>query len=264
MTSEDARMVMHVINNRNDYFKILGRGEGEELKRNYKKLCLQIHPDKNKHPKAEEAFKVLGEAYAVLLDPMKRSAYERHGAEGARRMESTGSPYAPQGQYYRRRHPAENFENFFDPFRRQQRGGQGVHVQEFELNGNLMMALPLLFFFLMAFLLQSLTMSDSQSATFRPQRSSQLSQLYSLKEDDEFIIERTTDVDQFPQLRVPYYVSRYFYDQMRMRRTNLRTVEIEVLRSYRDQLHRRCVSERLQKQRKQHSCDQLERFHGLP
>jgi molecular chaperone DnaJ len=74
-----------------DYYEILGvlrTASGEEVKRAYRKLAVKFHPDKNPDdPHAEEKFKELGEAYDVLMDPDKRSAYDRYGhaafAQGA-------------------------------------------------------------------------------------------------------------------------------------------------------------------------------------
>jgi molecular chaperone DnaJ len=66
-----------------DYYEVLGvarTAAGEEIKRSYRKLAVKFHPDKNPDdPHAEEKFKELGEAYDVLMDPDKRSAYDRFG-----------------------------------------------------------------------------------------------------------------------------------------------------------------------------------------
>jgi molecular chaperone DnaJ len=66
-----------------DYYAILGVERGasaEELKKAYRKLAMQHHPDRNPHdPKAEAKFKELNEAYDVLKDDQKRAAYDRFG-----------------------------------------------------------------------------------------------------------------------------------------------------------------------------------------
>ncbi len=66
-----------------DYYEILSvtrTATGEEIKRSYRKLAVQYHPDKNPDdPSAEDKFKELGEAYDVLMDVDKRAAYDRFG-----------------------------------------------------------------------------------------------------------------------------------------------------------------------------------------
>jgi molecular chaperone DnaJ len=66
-----------------DYYEVLGISRGapeDEVKRAYRKLAVQFHPDKNPNdPHAEEKFKELGEAYDVLIDADKRAAYDRYG-----------------------------------------------------------------------------------------------------------------------------------------------------------------------------------------
>ena len=68
-----------------DYYKILGveRNAGEEdIRKAYRKLAMQYHPDRNPNDKqAEERFKEINEAYQVLNDPTKRSHYDRLGSD---------------------------------------------------------------------------------------------------------------------------------------------------------------------------------------
>ena len=68
-----------------DYYEVLGvtKGTGkEEIKSAYRKLALQYHPDRNKSPGAEEKFKEISEAYAVLSDDEKRKRYDTYGHVG--------------------------------------------------------------------------------------------------------------------------------------------------------------------------------------
>jgi curved DNA-binding protein len=75
-----------------DYYKTLGVDKNttpEDIKKAYRKLALKYHPDRNKGDKeAEEKFKEINEAYAVLSDPEKRRQYDMFGAEGFRQRYS--------------------------------------------------------------------------------------------------------------------------------------------------------------------------------
>src|SRR5881394_4636234 len=66
-----------------DYYEILGvdrNASEEEIKKNYRKLAIKFHPDKNPGDKtAEEKFKEIGEAYEALSDPQSRAAYDQYG-----------------------------------------------------------------------------------------------------------------------------------------------------------------------------------------
>lgn len=69
-----------------DYYDILGvsrTASADEIKKAYRKLALRYHPDRNKDDaSAEERFKEIGEAYAVLGDAEKKKQYDQFGAEG--------------------------------------------------------------------------------------------------------------------------------------------------------------------------------------
>lgn len=68
-----------------DYYEILGVSKDatqKDIKKAYRKLALKYHPDRNDSPDAEEKFKEISEAYAVLSDPEKRRRYDSYGHAG--------------------------------------------------------------------------------------------------------------------------------------------------------------------------------------
>ncbi|MGQ0563276.1 MAG: DnaJ domain-containing protein, partial [Gemmatimonadota bacterium] len=71
-----------------DYYEILGVmriADADTIKKAYRKLALQYHPDRNQGSKeAEDKFKEATEAYEILRDPDKRAAYDRYGHAGVR------------------------------------------------------------------------------------------------------------------------------------------------------------------------------------
>lgn len=85
--------------NDKDYYAILGvekDASTEDIRKAFQQKARKLHPDVNKAPDAEEKFKEVSEAYAVLSDPEKRSRYDamRSGSPFAGSTGTTGSPYA--------------------------------------------------------------------------------------------------------------------------------------------------------------------------
>ena len=105
-----------------DYYEVLGvsnDADQDAIRRAYRKLARQYHPDLNSDEDAEDRFKELGEAYEVLSDPEKRERYDRLGANW-REVE--------------REAPNESFEEFFT----QQGWGDGAGM---DFGGDLFEAL---------------------------------------------------------------------------------------------------------------------------
>lgn len=84
-TSEQKGLVEEILKiNRTEYYKILKvdkKATDIEIKKSYRKLAIKLHPDKNKHPKASEAFKVIAKAFEVLGDESKRKMYDVTGSD---------------------------------------------------------------------------------------------------------------------------------------------------------------------------------------
>nr|CCA22330.1 conserved hypothetical protein [Albugo laibachii Nc14] len=136
-----------------DYFEVLGvarTATEAEVKKAYRKLAVEWHPDKNRsNPKAEEYFKKVAEAYEVLSNTGKRSVYERYGKDGleARTQQEGDNPYQDHFGFgghagFSSQHARDIFESFFggrDPFEdffghdprrrgpRRQSSGMGMH-----------------------------------------------------------------------------------------------------------------------------------------
>lgn len=104
-----------------DYYKILGvekTATPEAIKKSFRKLAVQYHPDKNKGDKrAEEKFKEINEANTVLSDPEKRKRYDQFGENWEHFQEGGGGAGRPGGQS-----------------RRQQPGGRGGTQFQFDAN----------------------------------------------------------------------------------------------------------------------------------
>lgn len=92
-----------------DYYEILGVGKNaspEEIKKAYRKLALEYHPDRNKAQDAHEKFKEINEAYEILANSDKKAAYDQFGhaafEQGGMGAGSPfgGSPFGGQGRTY--------------------------------------------------------------------------------------------------------------------------------------------------------------------
>jgi molecular chaperone DnaJ len=80
------------MSSKRDYYDVLGVGRTsgqDQIKRAYRRMARQYHPDVNKDPDAEERFKEVNEAYQVLSEPEMRSRYDRFGHAG---LEGTAFP----------------------------------------------------------------------------------------------------------------------------------------------------------------------------
>ena len=101
----------------NDYYATLGVARdatGEEIKRSYRKLARELHPDVNPDPETQERFKEVTAAYEVLSDPEKRQMYDLGADPGEKRnLARPGEALPPEMAAWE--------EDVFDALARQQR-----------------------------------------------------------------------------------------------------------------------------------------------
>ncbi|XP_022046672.1 dnaJ homolog subfamily B member 12b [Acanthochromis polyacanthus] len=221
-----------------DFYEILGVQKDaaeDELKRSYRKLALKFHPDKNHAPGATEAFKAIGNAYAVLSNDNKRKQYDQYGDE--RRHPSRHSP--DNGNFEPDISPEDLFNMFFgggypssnahvytngrmryqrrERRERQRDGGLALFVQ----------VMPILILVIVSALSQIMVHSPSYSLSFRPSAG------YSQK--------RLTE-----NLKVPYYVGEQFSKEFTG--VNLKKLEQTVEDDYISNLRNNCWKEKQQKE----------------
>ncbi len=119
-----------------DFYEILGVGKGaaaDEIKKSYRKVAMQYHPDRNPGDKAaEEKFKEAAEAYEILSDADKKAQYDRYGHAGVSGNGRGGGGFSGSGgmnmedifSQFGDVFGDDLFGSFFGGGNRQQRGGQ--------------------------------------------------------------------------------------------------------------------------------------------
>ncbi|XP_058807017.1 dnaJ homolog subfamily B member 12 [Phymastichus coffea] len=225
-----------------DYYEILGINKDatdSEIKKAYKKLALQLHPDKNKAPGAAEAFKAIGNAVAVLTDVEKRKQYDMYGSDEERISSSrhTHTQYSYTRGFEADITAEELFNMFFGGFPQQEfymrRGGgrwmrqneaqhaQHTHSQQ-QANGytTFLQMLPVLLLIVLT-MMSSFYISDP---------------VYSLHQSSKYSTQRITQ-----NLKVPYYVKDNFQTEYK---DNLRRLEHSVEEEYMNFLRHSCFRER--------------------
>ncbi|KAM7463084.1 hypothetical protein LguiA_031205 [Lonicera macranthoides] len=255
---EHVKLIREIKRNK-DYYAILGVEKScsaEEIKKAYKKLSLKVHPDKNKAPGSEEAFKKVCMAFKCLSDDNSRRQYDQVGLVD-------GFEYNQQTNVRRRRRTGhEFFDEDFDPneifrsffgqahvyrefpvYRTRETGTQ----QRADLGGNgpnLMVLLQILPF-LLIFLLAYLPFSEPE---------------YALQRNYNYQFQRMTE-----KHKVEYYVKSHDFDQkFPLGSPGRADIESSVIRDYKNMLGRYC---HVELQRRQWSrnfptphCDKLQNF----
>lgn len=111
----------------NDYYQLLGvskTSSQDEIKKAYRKVALQYHPDRNRSKDAVDKFKEVTKAYEVLSDPQKRQQYDQFGTAAFEQGAGRQGPFGGQqaGQYgpftytYSTNSNGADFGGFSDPF----------------------------------------------------------------------------------------------------------------------------------------------------
>ncbi|KAJ1692110.1 hypothetical protein LUZ63_008808 [Rhynchospora breviuscula] len=245
-SDEHVRVVREIRKNK-DYYAILGvekSSSAEEIKRAYKKLSLKVHPDKNKVPGAEEAFKSVSKAFNCLNNEQSRRNYDQTGNENYN--------YTLQNENFARRRARRTGRDFFeeelDPdeiFRSFFFGSQGGvyhrrnHYRQRNYNANptpnpnlnpnpadvqnavlLIVLICILFFFIMA------------SIPF-------MEPVYSLQKSHAYHIAKATE-----DRGVEYFVKREDFEQRFPKGGDMReSLERSVVRDYKGLLGRYCQIE---------------------
>eukprot|EP00927_Polykrikos_kofoidii_P011398 TRINITY_DN1482_c0_g2_i1.p1 TRINITY_DN1482_c0_g2~~TRINITY_DN1482_c0_g2_i1.p1 ORF type:complete len:348 (+),score=92.24 TRINITY_DN1482_c0_g2_i1:179-1222(+) len=230
-TTDQMKEVQTILRTK-DYYEILRVSKDaseDEIKKAYKKLALKLHPDKNKAPGAEEAFKKVSKAVQCLTDEEKKQVYDRYGDEER----------VPQQH---RRHYNDDFMDAQELFTSMFfggvshghghgfRGGHGGHGEHGEARQappprqQLTQVLAFIVIIIMMFT-SNLTTRDSQS-------------VFSFTRTDNFEQERTT-----ANIRVRYYVGNDFEDHYPDGTRALGELEQQVDIVYVRKLHSDCDSQ---------------------
>jgi len=251
-TEENVKLIRE-IKGKSDYYSILGLEKScsvEEIRKAYRKLSLKVHPDKNKAPGSEEAFKKVSKAFKCLSDDGSRRDYDQGGL-----VDEFDSGYGQNHSFRRRRRRAATshdiFEDEFDPdeifraffgqsdvfggrrnhvYRTHGGGGMGHHHhhhQRPEVQGGgghhlmlLIQLLPLLIIVLLAYL----PFSEPE---------------YSLHKNQSYQIEKFTE-----DYGVQFFVKSQAFDVNYPVGSSAReTIEDNIIKDYRNMLRRYCQLE---------------------
>jgi len=213
--------------NEKDYYALFSIeqdfSEEKNLTKKYRKLAMKFHPDRNKKPGAEDAFKKIASAYECLKDPQKRRLYDQYG---------TDAPELRQmNNQFHHMHPEDIIRMFgFTNFNRPHGGGDQETAEDQNPLGRLLSFLPLLVILGYSFLSNSTYQEPVEFSLFRTA---------------EFSIAR-----QHSDEGIEFFVDRRFGRKAQTRPNYLRNIEDSVEGKYLEKLHKDCNSERKLKQKR--------------
>ncbi|XP_043917067.1 dnaJ homolog subfamily B member 14 [Protopterus annectens] len=245
-TAEDLEGVNRVKKCK-DYYEVLGVSKNateEDLKKAYRKLALKFHPDKNCAPGATEAFKKIGNAYAVLSNPDKRKQYDLSGGDEAsfrqqrdgfstrRDFEADITPEDLFNMFFGGVFPTGNLHTFSNGARYsyQQHHHRTAHEQQEERAdgrfSTFLQLMPVVVLIVVSVLGQLMVSHPPYSLYSRP--------------DLGHTIRRHTE-----NLKLPYYVNREFKTEYRG--VPLQKIEKNVEEDYVTNIRNNCWRERQQR-----------------
>lgn len=261
--NEEQRQGVHRIKNCKDFYEILGvtkNASDEDLKKAYRKLALKFHPDKNFAPGATDAFKAIGNAYAVLSNPEKRLQYDQYGDQTAglnapqqsnhshhghhrsfnRDFEADISPEELFNIFFGGRFPTGNihvytnqgasYSQYYQPRRRRAYERREEEVVEDNQSQNtftaLLQLLPVLVLILISVFTQMMSTNPPYSLFYKPAMG--------------LVVSRETQ-----HMGVPYYVDKSF--QKEYRGAALEELEKTIESDYIEHLQSSCWKEKQQK-----------------
>ncbi|XP_029376085.1 dnaJ homolog subfamily C member 18 [Echeneis naucrates] len=259
--TEDQRQGVLRIKNCKDFYEILGvpkNASDEDLKKAYRKLALKFHPDKNFAPGATDAFKAIGNAYAVLSNADKRQQYDQYGDQSPnttqpsshsrhghyrsfhRDFEADISPEELFNIFFGGRFPTGNvhvytnqgasYSQFYQPRRRRAYERREEVVEDNQSQHNtftaLLQLLPVLVLILISVFTQMMATTPPYSLFYKPAMG--------------LVVSRETQ-----HMGVPYYVDKSF--EKEYRGAALEELEKSIESDYIEHLQSSCWKEKQQK-----------------
>eukprot|EP00252_Welwitschia_mirabilis_P005616 TRINITY_DN1609_c0_g1_i1.p1 TRINITY_DN1609_c0_g1~~TRINITY_DN1609_c0_g1_i1.p1 ORF type:complete len:367 (+),score=49.86 TRINITY_DN1609_c0_g1_i1:346-1446(+) len=265
--AEQMEIVRNIRRNK-DYYAILGLEKScsvEDVRKAYRKLSLKVHPDKNKAPGSEEAFKALSKAFQCLSNKEMRRKYDLTGSD----EDFETSEQRPT--QFRRRRPRQGIdeEDFFDAdeifrsfffgapqsqffhqaeFMRARAAGANNRTQEGATNGFNLFAVLQLLPIVLLFLLSYFPFNEPH---------------YSLQKAYPYQFRKVTE-----DFSVPYYVRSVDFDKEYKPGSSQRVdLEKHVIRDYTNILSRYCQMEAYRRQFNKNietpHCDELRQFQNV-